>query len=181
MGYFVPRLRLSPVGGRLVNLWWATPAGLGRILRFIRLLALIRGHSLFRRLILRRSIPSSGKIHHISSEGRITHGLSMSEIVVCFSSLPVCGTSSLDGARTSLSLGASLPLGAGCFAMGGRLPPWTHLLSRGISPWPGRAILGRGNSFGRLYLSQLGGIVYLPGIGNILFIVSYRKTSARLK
>ncbi len=144
MGYFVPRLRLSPVGGRLVNLWWATPAGLGRILRFIRLLALIRGHSLFRRLILRRSIPSSGKIHHISSEGRITHGLSMSGIVVCFSSLPVCGTSSLDGARTSLSLGASLPLGAGCFAMGGRLPPWTHLLSRGISPWPGRADPGPG-------------------------------------
>ena len=27
---------------------------------------------------------------------------------------------------------------------GGRLPPWTHLLSRGISPWPGRADPGPG-------------------------------------
>ena len=40
--HFVPRLRLGLVGGRLVSLGWATPAGLSRILRFIRLLALVR-------------------------------------------------------------------------------------------------------------------------------------------
>ena len=71
--HFVPRLRLGLVGGRLVSLGQAAPAGLGRILRFIRLLALIRGRSLFRGLALRRPIPGSGKIHHLSRGGGISH------------------------------------------------------------------------------------------------------------
>ena len=73
LGYFVPRLRLGFVRGRFVSLGWAAPAGLGRILCFVRLLALIRGRSLFRGLALRRPIPGSGKIHHLSSGGGISH------------------------------------------------------------------------------------------------------------
>ena len=71
--HFVPRLRLGLVGGRLVSLGWTAPAGLSRILRFIRLLALILGRSLFRGLALRRPIPGSGKIHHFPSGGGISH------------------------------------------------------------------------------------------------------------
>lgn len=45
-------------------------------------------------------------------------GSPMPGIVVCFSSLPG-GVPSLDGAGVSLSLGTSLPAGAGCSAAGG--------------------------------------------------------------
>ena len=46
-------------------------------------------------------------------------GSPMPWIVDCFSSLPGCGAPSIDGAGASLSLGASLPAGAGCSAVGG--------------------------------------------------------------
>lgn len=79
----------------------------------------------------------------------------MPGIVVCFSSLP-SGVPALDGAGAPLSFGASALAGGGL-------------------------ILRQGSSFSRLYLSLLGGIVYLPSVGNILFIVSHLKTSFVVK
>ena len=134
LGHFVPRLRLGLVGGRLVSLGWAAPAGLGRILRFIRLLALIRGRSLFRRLALRRPIPGSGKIHHLSSGDGISHTGNRGLLLV---SLPG-GIPSLNGAGASLSLGVSLPAGADCSAVGD-VAALDAPLPRRHPPWLGRA------------------------------------------
>ena len=144
LGHFVPRLRLGLVGGRLVSLGWAAPAGLGRILRFIRLLALVRGRSLFRGLVLHCPFPGSGKIYYLSSRGGISHAGDRGLFLV------------LARLRHTLYLG-------------------------GLSLGRGGLILHRGSSFGRLYLSRLGGLVYLSGVGNILFIVSHLKTSFVVK
>lgn len=151
LGHFVPRLRLGLVGSRLVSLGWAAPAGLGRILRFIRLLALIRGNSFFRGLALRRPIPGSGKIHHLSSGGRITHTGDRGLLLVL--------------ARRCISFRRSrsvLVFGSLLLGLGG-------------------LILHRKSSFGRLYFSRLGGIVYISTVGNIPFIVSHLKTSFVVK
>ena len=45
----------------------------------------------------------------------------------------------------------------------------------------GGLILHRKSSFGRLYFSRLGGIVYISTVGNIPFIVSHLKTSFVVK
>ena len=85
LGHFVPRLRLGLVVGRLVSLGWAAPGGLSRILRFICLLALIRGRSLFRGLVLFAS-PSRAAVK--STTFPAGAGSPMPGIVVCFSFLP---------------------------------------------------------------------------------------------
>ena len=105
----------------------------------------------------------------------------MPGIVVCFSSLPGCGVPSIDGAGASLSLGAALSAGAGCSAAGGRCHFGRTLYHGGIRLGRGGLILHRGSSFDRLYFSRLRGIVYLPGVRNILFIVSHLKTSFVVK
>ena len=150
MGHFVPRLRLCLVGGRLFSLGWAAPAGLSRILRFVRLLVLILGRSLFRGLSLRRPIPSSGKIHHLSSGGGISHAGDRGLLLVL--------------ARLRCTLHRRSILFFGSLRLG-----------------RGGLILHRGSSFGRLYLSRLGGLVYLLSVGNTLFIVSHLKTSFVVK
>ena len=149
--HFVPRLRLGLVGGRFVSLGWAAPAGLGRILRFIRLLALILGRSLFRGLAFRRSFLGSGKIHHFSSGGGLSHAGDRGLLLI------LTRRRTLFRRSRSVLVFGSLRLGRG-----------------GL-------ILHRGNSFGRLYLSRLGGVAYIPGVGNILFIVSHLKTSFIVK
>ena len=45
----------------------------------------------------------------------------------------------------------------------------------------GGLILHRGTGFDRLHFSRLGGLVYLPSVGNTLFIVSHLKTSFVVK
>ena len=175
LGHFVPRLRLGLVGGRLVSLGWAAPAGLGRILRFVRLLVLIRGRSLFLGLALRRSFPGSSKIHYLSSGGGISHAGDRGLFLV------------LARLRRTLFRRSRSVL-----VFGGLLTRWSWLLRRRGCYHRGRILYHRSLRFGRgglilhrgsslLYLSQLGGIVYLPSVGNILFIVSHLKTSFVVK
>ena len=144
LGHFVPRLRLGLVGGRLVNLGWAAPAGLSRILHFVRLLALIRGRRLFRGLALHCPFPGSGKIYYLSSRGGISHA----------------------GDRGLLLVLARLR---------------RTLYHGGLRLGRDGLILHRGIGFDRLHLSRLGGLVHLPSVGNILFIVSHLKTSFVVK
>jgi len=151
LGHFVPRLRLGPVRSRLVSLGWAAPAGLGCILRFVRLLVLILGRSLFRGLAFRCSFPGSGKIPHFSSGGGISHAGDRGLLLV------------LARRRTRFRRSRSI------------------LIFWGLRLGRGGLNLHRGSSFGRLYLSRLGGLVYLPSVGNILFIVSHLKTSFVVK
>src|SRR5699024_7333278 len=109
-----------------------------------RLLALIWGRIPFRGFALRRPIPGSGKIHHLSSGGGISHA----------------------GDR-------------GLFLVLARLRRTRHRRSRSVLVFwclrlgRGGLILRRRIDFDRFHLSRLGGIVYLPSVGNILFIVSH--------
>ena len=60
---------------------------------------------------------------------------------------------------------------------GGRL----FSCDRGLRLGWGGLILHCGSSFGRLYFFGSGGTVYLPGVGETLFIVSHLKTAFVLK
>ena len=123
MGHFVPRLRLG-----LVSLGWAAPAGLGCILRFLLLLFLILGRSLFRGLAFRCPFPGSGKIPHFSSEGWISRAGDRGLLLV------------LARRRTRFRRSQST------------------LIFWGLRLGRGRLNLHRGGSnFGRLYISRLGG------------------------
>ena len=177
LGHFVPRLRLGLVGGRLVSLGWAAPAGLGRILRFVRLLVPIRGRSLFRGLALRRSFPGSSKIHYLSSGGGISHAGDRGLLLVL-------------ARRRHTLLGRS----RSALVFGNLLTYWSQLLRRrglyhlgrifyhgDLRLGRGGLILHRGSSFVRLYFSRLGRIVHFPSVGNTLFIVSHLKTSFVVK
>ena len=177
LGHFVPRLRLSLVGGRLVSPGRAAPAGLGRILRFIRLLALIRGRSLFRGLALCLPIPGSGKIHHFPSRGGISHAGDRGLLLV----LARLRCTLHRRSRSVLIFGSLLIRRSRLLRRRGRCHFGRTLYHGGIRLGRGGLILHRGIGFDRFHLSQLGGLVYLPSVGNILFIVSHLKTSFVVK
>ena len=183
-------MRLGLVGGRLVSPGRAAPAGLGRILRFIRLLALIRGSSLFRGLALRRPISGSGKIYNLSSGGGITHTGDRGLLLVLTQlrrtlfrrsrSVLVFGLLTRRSRLLRRRVGNCLSLN-GLFRRRGRYHLERIFYHGSLRLGRGGLILHRGIGFDRLNLSRLGGLVYLPGVGNILFIVSHLKTSFVVK
>ncbi len=123
LGHFVPRSRLGPVRGRLASLGWAVPAGFDRLLRFVRLLVIIRGSRLFRGLTICRPFPSGSKICFLSSRDGISHAgerdlllvlarlrrtpLSRSRSVLFFGSLPDCSTAGPEIVFPSLGFSAA--------------------------------------------------------------------------
>ena len=175
--HFVPRLRLGLVGGRLVSLGWTAPAGLSRILRFIRLLALILGRSLFRGLALRRPIPGSGKIHHFPSGGGISHAGDRGLLLV----LARRRHTLLRRSRSVLAFGNLLISQSRLLRRRGRYHLGRTFYHGGPRLGRGGLIMHRGIGFDRLRLFRLGGLARFPSVGNILFIVNHLKTSFVVK
>ena len=147
-----PGCGLALSGGRIVSFGWAAPAGLGRILRFIRLLALIRGRSLFRGLALRRPIPGSGKIHHLSSGGGISHAGDRGLLLVLARRRTLLRRSrSVLGFGSLLIRRSWLIRHRGCYHRG------CILYHRILRFGRGGLFLHRESIFGGLYFSWLGG------------------------
>ena len=178
LGHFVPRLRLGLVRGRLISLGWAAPAGLSRILRFIRLLVLILvSHSLFRGLALRRPIPGSCKIHYFPSGGGISHAGDRGLLLV----LARLRRTLHRRSRSVLVFGNLLTRRSLLLRCEGGYHLGSIFYHGGLRLGRGGLILHRGIGFDRLHLSRFWALVHLPSVGNILFIVSHLKTSFVVK